>query len=144
VRVLAVVNVLRASFTSLLPVAARRYQAACADWQRLEGERLQRLLDDLTPLLPAAADVVWARSTGAELDRAIAEHAAGWSADVILIGAAPAAGPWLGAVHERLIRHAPCPVLVTPVAAPPRRTARVRSLEPARGQRVGLVTGREA
>ena len=145
VRVLAVVNVPRPSFTSLLPAAERRYRAACDAWQRLESERLQRLLDDLTPLLPAGADVAWARSAQADPGRTIAEHAATWSADVVLIGAAPAAGPWLGAVHEHLIRHAPCPVLVTPAALPPRRTARVPAPEPARAhRRVGVVAGQEA
>jgi nucleotide-binding universal stress UspA family protein len=145
VRVLAVFNAPRPAFTSLLPAAARRYRAACDAWQRVEADRLQRLLDDLTPLLPATADVVWAPAVQGAPGRAIAEYAATWSADVIVTGAAPAPGPWLGAVHEHLIRLAPCPVVVTPGPVVPRRTARVpRSALTRKWRRLGVAAGQEA
>jgi nucleotide-binding universal stress UspA family protein len=125
VRLLAVVNVPRPPFTSLLPSAARRYHAAREAWQGLEEERLRRRLDDLTPTLPGAPDVAWINAAPGEPGRAIAEYAATWGADVVLVGAAPAPGPWLRALHERLIHYASCPVLVTPVPVAPRRRARV-------------------
>jgi nucleotide-binding universal stress UspA family protein len=141
VRVLAVVNAPRPAFTSLLPAAARRHQAAQRTWERLEEERLQQILDDLTPLLPGAAEIAWIRDVHGDPGRAIAEDADAWRADIALVGAAPAPGPFLAAVHERLIRHASCPVLVTPVPVAPRRRARVPS--PVR-RRARIAAGQEA
>ncbi|HEU4366915.1 MAG TPA: universal stress protein [Methylomirabilota bacterium] len=125
VRILAVVDVPRPPFASLLPAAARRYHAAREAWHRAEQRRLQGLIDDLAPLLPGGCDLAWTTATRSDPGRAIAEYAAAWGADVVLVGAAPAPGPWLGAVHERVIRHARCAVLVTPVSLAPRRRARV-------------------
>jgi nucleotide-binding universal stress UspA family protein len=145
IRVLAVVDAPRVSFTSLLPAAARRHHGASRAWARLEQERLQRLLDDLLPLLPGALAPTWIHAAQADPGRAIAEDAATWQADVVLVGAAPAAGPFLGAVHERLIRHAPCPVLVTPVPVAPRRRARVPAPAAARARRrAPVAAGQEA
>lgn len=144
-RILAVVTVPRPPFTSLLPSAGRRYHAAREAWRRIEQERLQRQIDALTPRLPGVADVAWAGADHGDPGRTIAEYAATWRADVVLVGAAPAPGPWLGAVHERLIRHASCPVLVTPVPVAPRRRARVPA--PARAlarERGSVVAGQEA
>jgi nucleotide-binding universal stress UspA family protein len=123
-RILAVVTVPHPPFAGLLPSAARRYHGARAAWQRLEEQRLQPLIDRLLTHWPQA-DVAWASAQKSDPGRTIAEHAETWGADAILVGAAPPAGPWLGTVHERLIRHAPCPVLVVPVAPAPRRRARV-------------------
>jgi len=143
VRILAVLAVPRPPFTSLLPAAARRYHAARAAWLHLEREHRQRQIDALAPLLPGAPDVAWSRATHGDLGRAIADYAATWRADVVLVGGVAAPGPWLGAVHERLIRHAACPVLVTPVPVAPRRRARVPA--PALGRsRPAVVAGQEA
>ena len=38
-------------------------------------------------------------------------------ADVLLMAVTPSPGLWLGAVHDRVIRHARCPVLLTPAPA---------------------------
>jgi hypothetical protein len=103
------------------------------------------VIDDLAPLLPRGSDLAWTTATRSDPGRAIAEYAATWGADVVLVGAAPAPGPWLGAVHERLIQYAPCAVLVTPVSLAPRRRARVPA--PARVlpcARRGVVAGQEA
>ena len=144
IRVLAVVNAPRPAFTSLLPAAARRHQAAQRTWERLEEERLQQVLEDLTPLLPGAPAIAWIKDGHADPGRAIAEDAAVWRADLVLVGAAAAPRPLLGAVHERLIRHAPCPVLVTPVPITPRRRARVPAPAPSPTRRPRLVAGQEA
>jgi nucleotide-binding universal stress UspA family protein len=117
VRVLGLVAVPCPPFTSLIPAAARRYRAARAAWADAERKRVQRVIDEIAPALPAEADVVWARVSYRDPGRVIAEHACMWAADVLLIAAAPAAGLWLGAVHDRVLRRARCPVLVTPVPA---------------------------
>jgi nucleotide-binding universal stress UspA family protein len=142
VRVLAVVDVPRRSFRSLLPAAARRYRDALEAW--VESERLRRLVEGLLPMLPGVPEVAWVRAAHGDPGRTIADSAATWSADVVLIGAA-APGLWLSAVHERLIRHASCPVLVTPVALVRGRRARVPSLTLTRARRrLGLLAGQEA
>lgn len=139
-RVLAVVSVPRPPLASLLPAAARRYHGAREAWRRLESERLQPSIDRLLERLPGGGEVVWATDGQSDPGRTIAEHAAAWRADAVLVGAAPAPGPWLGAVHERLIRHAPCPVFVMPAVSAPRRRARVPASVPAVvGPRRGLA-----
>jgi nucleotide-binding universal stress UspA family protein len=142
VRVLAVV-VPRRSFRSLLPAAARRYRDALEAW--VESERLRRLVEGLLPMLPGVPEVAWVRAAQGDPGRTIAESAVTWSADVVLVGAAAAPGLWLSAVHERLIRHASCPVLVTPVALVGGRRARVPSLTATRARRrLGRLAGQEA
>lgn len=115
VRVLGLVAVPSPPFTSLIPAAARRYRAARAAWADAERQRVQRVIDALTPALPVGVEVVWVPVSYADPGRVITEHARRWAADVLLVAASPAAGPWLRAVHDRVIRHAGCPVLVTPV-----------------------------
>jgi nucleotide-binding universal stress UspA family protein len=117
VRVLGLIGVPCPPFTSLIPVAARRYRAARSAWEDAERKRVQRVIDEIAPALPAGADVVWATVSYGDPGRAIAEHACTWGADVLLLAAAPAAGLWLGTVHDRVLRRARCPVLVTPVPA---------------------------
>jgi nucleotide-binding universal stress UspA family protein len=118
VRILGILAVPCPPFTSLIPAAARRYRAARAAWEDAERARVQRVIDEITPGLPSAPDVVWTPVSYGDPGRAIAEHARAWAADVLLISAAPAAGMWLGALHARIIRRVHCPVLVTPRPAP--------------------------
>jgi nucleotide-binding universal stress UspA family protein len=117
VRILAFLAVPCPPFTSLIPAAARRYRAARAAWEDAERARVQRVIDEIAPGLSAVPEVVWTRVSYRDPGRAIAEHARAWAADVLLISAAPAAGLWLGALHERIIRRVHCPVLVTPRSA---------------------------
>ncbi len=114
VRILAILAVPSPPFTSLIPAAARRYRAARAAWETAERARLQRVIDEISPGLPEVTEVVWTPVSYADPGRAIAAHARAWAADVLLISAAPAAGVWLGALHDRIIRRVHCPVLVTP------------------------------
>jgi nucleotide-binding universal stress UspA family protein len=116
IRILAVVAVPCPPFTSLIPPAARMYRAARATWETAERRRVQRVIDDVARVLPGDADIAWLPVSYADPGRAIAEHARRWAADALLIAASPAAGPWLGAVHHRVLRRAGCPVLVTPLA----------------------------
>ncbi|HEX2440217.1 MAG TPA: universal stress protein [Methylomirabilota bacterium] len=116
VRVLAIVAVPSPPFTSLIPTAAGLYRAAREAWEDGERKRVQRAIDDLAPALPGEVEIVWERVSYGDPGRAIAEHARVWSADVVLIAASPASGPWLGAVHDHVLRRARCAVLVTPPA----------------------------
>jgi nucleotide-binding universal stress UspA family protein len=115
VRVLGLVAVPSPPFTSLIPAAARRYRAARTAWEDAERARVQRVIDAVTPALPGGVDVVWVRVSYTDPGRTITEHAQMWSAHVLLLAAPPTTGPWLGAVHDRVIRRARCPVLITPV-----------------------------
>ncbi len=114
IRILAVLAVPSPPFTSLIPPAARMYRAARAAWRDIEEKRVQRVIDELAPMLPGAGDVVWAPVSHGDAGRTIAEHARAWAADVLLMAVTPAAGLWFRAVHERVVRHAGCPVLLTP------------------------------
>jgi nucleotide-binding universal stress UspA family protein len=115
-RVLAIVAVPSPPFTSLIPAAARLYRAAREAWEDGERKRVQRVIDELAPALPGDAEIVWERVSYGDPGRAIAEHARVWGADLVLIAASPSSGPWLGAVHDRVLRRARCAVLVTPPA----------------------------
>jgi nucleotide-binding universal stress UspA family protein len=61
--------------------------------------------------------VIWVPVSYGDPGRTIAEHARAWTADVVLMAMSPAAGPWLGAVHDRVVRSARCPVLLIPAPA---------------------------
>ena len=116
VRILAILAVPCPPFTSLIPLAARKYRAARAGWEDAARERLQRVIDEVTLALPAPPDVAWAPVTFLDPARGIAEHARTWGADVLLLGATPSAGLWLGNVHDRVLRRAGRPVLLMPRA----------------------------
>jgi nucleotide-binding universal stress UspA family protein len=114
VRILAVPAVPCPPFTALIPPAARLYRAARAAWRDAEAQRVQRVIDEVAPALPGDAQVVWAPVSYGDRGRTIAEHARRWPADVLLMAVTPAPGLWLRGVHDRVLRHAGCPVLLTP------------------------------
>jgi nucleotide-binding universal stress UspA family protein len=122
VRVLAVTDVPSPPWTSLIPPARRAHAASRAAWRRIEEAAVgQRVEDVLAPLLPAAPEVVWARASHADPGRTIAEQAAAWAADLIVVGADRVGGlrRWLlGSIHERVVGHACCAVLITPPGQP--------------------------
>jgi nucleotide-binding universal stress UspA family protein len=119
-RLLVVNDVVPPPFTSLLPAARRLYGAALAAWRAEEEEKSRAVLEALAdPGRPV--DVV--RIPGcSDPGRTIAVHARQWPADVVVVG-------WdsrgrleralLGTVHERVVRSAPCAVLVVPAAPRP-------------------------
>ena len=114
VRILGVLAVPCPPFTSLIPPAARMYRAARAAWRDVEEKRVQRVIDDMLTALPGRADVVWAPVSYGDPGPGIAAHARAWAADVVVMAVSPAASLWLGAVHDRILRLAGCPVLLTP------------------------------
>lgn len=117
VRVLAVLDVPSPPFTSLTGLARGAYEAARAQWAESERERLQAPVAALRSGLPPAAEVTYAPAVRGDLALAIAEAARAWSADVVVVGrSAPRSWIGPGPVHERLLRLAPCTVLVTTLA----------------------------
>ena len=93
---------------------------------------LERLERDLWPLLPVP-DTHKVVRRGAPVD-AIADEAAAWRADVIVVGSHGKS--WvdrllIGSVTEALLNDLPAAVLVIPVAAPARQTAPARVLNAA-------------
>jgi len=123
VRVLVVLDVPTPPFTSLTPTARRLHRAALASWRRLEEDRTRRSLDGLLAVLPTGVEVIHAPASHADPGRAIADHADEWQADLVALGThgpRPLSRLLLGAVHERVVRHATCAVLVVS----PRATAR--------------------
>ncbi|HXD96290.1 MAG TPA: hypothetical protein VN646_07090 [Candidatus Acidoferrum sp.] len=114
VRILAVLAVPSPPFTSLIPPAARMYRAARAAWRAAEEQRVRRVIDDIAPASPHDPDVVWAPVSYSDAGRTIAEHARVWAADVLVMAVTPSAGFWLRTLHDRVVRHAGCAVLLTP------------------------------
>jgi nucleotide-binding universal stress UspA family protein len=134
-RIVTVLDTSLPAFTSLLPAARRRHAAAVAAWRRTERARVSESLDALLGALPAhqagAPDVRHLEVPDADPARAIAEHAAAWAADLLVVGRDAPPRAWrlaLGAVHERVLRSAGCAVLVAgrdPAAARRRAPAAV-------------------
>ena len=119
VRLLVVLDVIGPPFTSLLPGARRRYGAALAQWEREEEERSRPVVDEMVAALPRLPEVIRLASQRSDPARTIAKHAAAWLADVVIVGRDHRSRPMrtlLGTVHERVVRLAPCAVLVTPTA----------------------------
>ena len=122
VRLLVVLDVIAPAFTSLLPTARRRYGAALVQGERDEEARSRPVVDEMLAALPRLPEVVRLVATRSDPARAIARHAADWLADVVIVGRdrrPRAMQALLGAVHERVVRFAPCAVLVPPTASGP-------------------------
>ena len=102
-------------FTSLVPSARRLYRTAVADERDRERARLQAMVDEVVRVLPKSTTVVWAEARRRDPARILADHARDWPADVLVV-APPQRGAlsrlWPGVVHQRVVRRAPCAVLV--------------------------------
>lgn len=126
IRVLVVDAPRPAGFTSLLPAARRRYAGAVHVARAIAANARRRQLDALLARLPARPEVIETPCEGDE-GRTIAAHAAAWPSHIVVVGrdARTPLPRWLvAAIHERVVREAPCAVIV---AAPaPRRSARAR------------------
>ncbi|MBI1963204.1 MAG: universal stress protein [Candidatus Rokubacteria bacterium] len=116
-RVLVVLDVPTPPFTSLIPPARRLHQAALASWRRLEDDRTRPSLDELLAVLPKGVEVIRASASHADPGRTSADHADEWRADLVALGTHTPqflSRRLSGAVHERVVRHATCAVLVAP------------------------------
>lgn len=126
VRLLDVLDVPCPPLTSPGPMARRLYRAARAAAWRDAQSRSRATVDALVAVLPRASEVVEVPAGRGPLGGAIAEHAVGWPADMVVVG--PAAGGvrawlWPGRVPAQVLARIPCAVLVT-VPPSPRRSAR--------------------
>jgi nucleotide-binding universal stress UspA family protein len=123
-RLLAVLEVPKPALTAPFRAARAAYHGARAQWAGLERARLQPALDSLRSGLPADLEGASLEVGQGDPARAIAGEARSWAADVVVVG--PPARPSLtiGAVHERLVRLAPCTVIVIAGPAAPRSGAR--------------------
>ena len=134
-RVLVVEDLPPVAFTSLLPAARHRYGAALGAARRLEHDARLLTVTEMLTGLTSQTEVMHVRARRSDPGRTIAEHAAQWPADVIVVGRDTRSRlrrAALGAVHERVVRLASCAVLVTPApsSAPP-RVRHLRSIGPA-------------
>ena len=115
VRVLGLLDVPSAPFTSLTGPARRAYGGALAQWTEIERARLEAPIAALLRGLPRTAEVVTLRSRRGDLAGTISDQARAWPADVIVVGGpTPGLRSWLrtGPVHERVLRRAGCTVLI--------------------------------
>ena len=134
-RVLMVLDTPPVSFTSLVPAARRRYDAALAETRQRETARVSATVGELIAALPFPPEVQRVRAWRSDAGRSIVTHAALWCADVVIVGRDGRSRfqrAALDPVHERVVRLAGCAVLVIPVptvATPVRR--RIRPFGPA-------------
>jgi nucleotide-binding universal stress UspA family protein len=118
-RVLIVDAPRAAGFTSLLPPARRRHAAAVRLTRGIAADERRRRLDTLVSRLPAHPEVVHTPG-GSDAGRAIVAHATAWPAHIVVVGRdeRPSLPRWLvPAIHERVVREAPCAVIVAAPAS---------------------------
>jgi nucleotide-binding universal stress UspA family protein len=139
VLVLAVFDVPDPPRTSPGSAARAAWAAARNRWRQLEEAGAEATVDALQRSLPSPVEVARLVARRSDPGRTVADVAAEWGADVVVVGPhrpGALARLLLGAVHERVVRHAPCAVLVTP----PARGVRGRRLgRPRPGARVSLI-----
>lgn len=119
IRVLVVDEPPPAGFTSLLPAARRRYAGAMRLWREVAADVRRHSLDALLPRLPTRPEVVHAGCARGDAGRTIAEHATAWPAHIVVVGRDARPGLSRGLlprVHERVVRQAPCAIIVAPAA----------------------------
>ena len=118
IRVVAIPDVPSPPFTSLTSSARRAFDEALSEWARVEEIRVQGTIDQMLALLPSGVEVAWVHLRKGNFVAAVLEQVDAWSADVIVL-AAPAPGIrtwlWSGPTVQRLLHHANCAVLITPV-----------------------------
>lgn len=117
VRVLGLVDVTCPPFTSVIPPARRLYAAARAAWIDAEEQRVQQVVERVLNTWPRPIDVVRDRASASGRAETIAEYAAGWGADVIVVAEPPFVAPLV-------IREVGCAVLAIPASTPPRSRGR--------------------
>ena len=133
-RVLMVLDAPSVAFTSLLPAARRRFDAALAETRRLEEQRVSATVGELINALSVPPEVHRVRVWQSDPGRAIVAHAALWPADLVIVGRdgrSRLQRAALTPVHERVVRLAACAVLVAPSPTPVASRARVRAIRPA-------------
>jgi len=85
VRILAVPDSSYPPFTSVTPFARRAYFRAVAYWREQQRISMQATIDQILPFVPAPVEVLWLPRLKGRLRDAIANHAATWPADAVLV-----------------------------------------------------------
>src|SRR5262245_58670838 len=85
VRILAVLDSSYPRFTSVTPFARRAYFQAVAYWREQQRIRLQATIDQIVPFVPVPVEVLWLPQIKGRVRDAIANHAAAWRADTVLV-----------------------------------------------------------
>jgi nucleotide-binding universal stress UspA family protein len=121
VRLLGVMNPPTSSFTSLIPPARRAHAAAIRAWRKLERERVGLRIEALLARLRIGTETDFVEAAGADPGRTIAQQAVAWSADLLVVG--QDMRPWVerrltGAIHEHVVAHTSCQVLLIPAVMP--------------------------
>ena len=130
-RVLMVLDTPPVSFTSLVPAARRRFEAALAETRQRETARVSATVGELITALPFPPEVQRVRAWRSDAGRSIVAHATLWRADVVIVGRDSRSRlqrAALDPVHERVVPLAGCAELDIPapaVAAPARRRLRL-------------------
>ena len=137
VRVLGLVDVTCPPFTSVIPPARRLYAAARAAWIDAEEARVQQVVERVLNGWSHPIDVVRARASASGRAETIAEYAAGWGADVVVVAEPPFVAPLV-------LREVGCAVLTIPASAPPRSRGRRLALRWAAASRLRWATAHPA
>jgi nucleotide-binding universal stress UspA family protein len=132
-RLLMVLDTPPVAFTSLLPAARRRFDAALAETRQRDTTRVSATVGELIAALPVPPEIERVRAWRSDAARSIVDHAALWNADVVIVGRdgrsrIQRAG--LEAVHERVVRLASCAVLVIPARPVTTPARHIRSIGP--------------
>ena len=132
-RLLMVLDTPPVAFTSMVPAARRRFDAALAESRQREATHLSATVGELIAALPVPPEVQRVRAWRSDVARSIVGHAALWSADVVIVGRdgrsrIQRAG--LDAIHERVVRLAACAVLVIPAPSVATPAQRIRPIGP--------------
>ncbi|HEY7138997.1 MAG TPA: universal stress protein [Methylomirabilota bacterium] len=142
VRVLAVTDVPAPPSVALLRSARRARARARAEWRRIQVANIAQRLEALLARLSVVPEVAWVDVTDADPGRTIAERAAAWGADLVVVGVDRTSWlerRFLGAIHERVVAQAGCAVLVVP--PPERALGRLASASGGRGPRPAAAKG---
>jgi nucleotide-binding universal stress UspA family protein len=118
-RVVAVFDMWVPPFTSLLPAGRETYNAAASHHLRDEHDRVERVVSEVAEVLPDSTEIIYVTVRREDPARVITHHSRLWSADAIVVspaGEGLETWLWPGAVHERVVQSAPCPVVL---ASPP-------------------------
>jgi nucleotide-binding universal stress UspA family protein len=132
-RLLMVVDTPPVAFTSLLPAARRRFDAALAESRQRDTTRVSAAVGELIATLPFPPEIQRVRAYRSDAARSIVDHATQWHADVVIVGRdgrSRMQRVGLEAVHQRLVRLATCAVLVIPAPAVTAAARRPRPIGP--------------
>jgi nucleotide-binding universal stress UspA family protein len=125
VTVVAVAEVPHPPFTSLTPMARQMYNSALASLRREAEEAARTAMDEARKALDGSVTSVATRLTHGPAAASLIETAEALGADLVVVGSrgfGPVKQVLLGSVSQKVVRYAPCSVLLArgPVKGIPR------------------------